>query len=111
MPPWSATNPVWTEENIPVKAIAFVPVLPHPITENVTVYTAMKNFVEICSQLTQKEVPMYCDEGVYHIVREIQMLRQQEFKTIVPALGILLLTKAVLKCIGKYLSGMELISS
>ena len=29
MPPWSATNSVWKTENVPLKQIAFLPVLPY----------------------------------------------------------------------------------
>lgn len=105
MPSWSASNSVWTEEAIPLKNLAFLPVLPHPVTEYATVYTAMKNFMDICSQLTQNEIPMYCDEGVYCIVRDIQLLRPEEFRTLVPCMGTFHLLKTVLKCIGKLLDG------
>ena len=104
-PSWSASNSIWTEEDIPEKNLAFLPVLPHPVTQYPTVYTAMKNFMEIGSQLVQNEIPMYCDEGVYCIVREIQLLRPDEFRTLVPCLGTFHLIKTVLKCIGKSLSG------
>ncbi len=67
MPTWAVSNSVWTEENIPVKTIAFLPVLPHPVTEYSTVYSAMKNFISICSQLVQEQIPIYCGEGVYCI--------------------------------------------
>ena len=105
MPSWSASNAVWTEDDIPVKNLAFLPVLPHPVTEYATVYSAMKNFTAIGSQLVQGEIPMYCDEGVYCIVREIQMKRQKEFRPLVPCLGTFHLVKTVLKCLGKALGG------
>ena len=105
MPSWSASNSVWTDETVPEKHLAFLPVLPHPVTEFSAVYTAMKNFMEIASQLTQNEIPMYCDEGVYCIVREIQLMRPEEFRTLVPCLGTFHLIKTVLKCIGKFLAG------
>jgi len=94
-----------TNETIPEKQLAFQSGLPHPVTQYSTVYTAMKNFMEICSQLIQKEIPMYCDEGVYCTVREIQLMKPEEFCTLVPCLGTFHLTKTVLKCIGKYLEG------
>ena len=94
-----------TDESIPVKNIAFLPVLPYPVTMYATVYSAMRNFVDVCSQLLQTEIPMYCDEGVYCIVREIQFMRPEEFVSLVPVLGTFHMVKAVLKCIGKYLSG------
>lgn len=105
MPSWSASNSVWTEETIPVKILAFLPVLPFPVTKYATVYSAMKNFVSLGSQLVQGEIPMYCDEGVYCIVKEIQLMRPEEFRTIVPIMGTFHLVKIVLKCIGKILDG------
>ena len=61
--------------------------------------------MEIASQLTQNEIPMYCDEGVYCIVREILLIRPEEFPTLVPCLGTFHFVKTVLKCIGKLLGG------
>ena len=53
---------------------------------------------------------MYCDEGVYCIVRGIQLMRPKEFQTLVPCLGTFHMIKTVLRCIGKYLeeSGADL---
>ena len=105
IPSWSATNAIWTTENIPQKNLAFMPVLPYPVTQYSTVYTAIKNVMDISSQLVQNEIPLYCDEGVYCIVREIQLQRPDEFRRLVPCAGTLHLTKNVLKCIGRSLSG------
>lgn len=105
LPSWSASNSLWTENKIPEKNLAFLPVLPHPVTEYATVYSAMKNFMAIGLQLVQNEIPLYCDEGVYCIVREIQLMRPEEFRTLVPCLGTFHLVKTVLKCIGKALGG------
>ena len=65
----------------------------------------MKTFTAISSHLVQGEITMYCDEGVYCIVWEIEMKRQKEFCTLVPCLGTFHLLKTVLKCIGKALGG------
>ena len=105
MPSWTASNSIWTDENNPEKIIAFLPVLPYPVTDHSTVYTAMKNFMDIRCQLQQNEIPMYCDEGVYCIVRGIQLMRPKEFQTLVPCLGTFHMVKAALRCIGKYLEG------
>lgn len=71
MPSWSASNTIWTVDNVPVKSLAFLPVPPHPVTDYATVYSAMRNFTTIASQLVQSEIPMYCDESGYCIAREI----------------------------------------
>ena len=105
VPSWCASNSVWTNEAITEKQLAFLPVLPYPVMQYSTVYTAMRNVMDICSHLTQKEIPVYSDEGVYCIVREIQLMRPEKFRSLVPCLGTFHLTKTVLKCIGKYLEG------
>lgn len=105
MPSWSASNSVWSEESLSLKNLAFLPVLPHPITAHATVYTAMTNFMALNSQLSQPQIPLYCDEGVYCIVKEIHLLRPHEFRNLVPVIGTFHLLKTVLKCIGKYLGG------
>ena len=102
---WKACNAFITNEQIPVKKVAFLPVLPYPCTEYATVYTEMKNFVSTCADLHQDKIPIYCDEKVYAIVKEIQFHRQKEFECIIPCLGTFHLTKTLLKCIGKSLRG------
>ena len=105
MPSWSAANSVWTKEDVPVKNIAFLPVLPHPITKYDTVYTVMKNMVSICSLLEQDAIPLYADEKVYCMAKEIQFLRPQEFSCLFLCLGTFHTAKTVMKCIGKSLTG------
>ena len=39
MPSWGAFNSIVTEEDIPVKAVGFLPVLPHPVTDHEIVFT------------------------------------------------------------------------
>ena len=105
MPSWKAYNAIITDEEIPVKKTAFLPILPYPCTEYSTVYTAMKNFVSISDELEQEKIPIYCDEKVYCIVKEIQFLRKKEFECIIPCLGSFHTIKTLLKCIGKSLRG------
>ncbi len=108
-PSWPAFNSVVTEERLPERIVGFLPVIPYPVTEYQTVYSALKNFQDILSQLDQSVLPVACDEGVYHIVREIIMERPSEFKNIVPLLGSFHLQKVFIGVIGKYLqnSGAE----
>lgn len=105
MPSWSASNSVWTSEDLPVMQVAFLPVIPFPVTEHQTVYTAMKNLQDVNSHLQQSHLVVYCDEGVYRIAREIQLGRQEEFKDLVLCLGSFHMAKVVLRCLGKYLKG------
>ena len=100
MPYWNASNAIWTEEVIPSKILAFLPVLPYPVTEYTTVYP--EKFRSTFVTVATKRKPMYCDEGVYSIVRDIQMMRTDEFCNIVPMMGTFHFVKTVQKCIGKY---------
>ena len=47
MPSLCAFNSLTTEEQIHQKILGFIPLLPYPVTEHETVYTAMKNFQDI----------------------------------------------------------------
>ena len=75
------------------------------MTEYATVYTALKNFQDILSQLEQSQLPVACDEGVYHIAREIIMNNPTEFSNLVLCLGSFHLIKIVMGAIGKYIDG------
>ena len=55
------------------------------------------------SNIDQLVLPVACDKGVYHIAREIQLIRPEEFSNIVLCLGSFHMAKVVLGCLGKYL--------
>ena len=105
MPSWSAFNSLITDEKVVPKIIGFLPVLPYPITKYETVYTALRNFQNVLSQLTQTHLPVTCDEGVYHIAREIIMNDPSEFSDLVLCLGSFHMMKVVMGAIGKYVDG------
>ena len=105
MPSWSASNAVWTDENVPLKQVAFLPVLSYPVTLYSAVYTQMTNLVAICAQLVQHKLPVYADEKVYCMAKAIQLLRPAEFKNLVLCLGTFYTAKTLLKCTGKSLEG------
>jgi len=44
MPDWSVANSVLSEHVVKQKRVAFLPVLPYPVTQYDIDYTAMKNF-------------------------------------------------------------------
>ena len=100
-----------TDEDLTQKIIGFLPVLPYPVTEYTVVYTALKNFQDILSQLDQSQLPITCDEGVYHIAKAIIMNNPTEFSDLVLCLGSFHLIKVVMGAIGKYIesSGAEII--
>ena len=76
-----------TEEYPRLDNLAFLPVLPYPITQYDTVYTKRRSFDAICKKLVQIHIPMFADEKVYAMIREIKFLRPDEFEPIIPMLG------------------------
>ena len=82
-----------------------MPIIPHPITKIETVYGCIKNFKYIASKLKQKTLPVVSDEGVYHYVIKIYLDRPEIFNDTFPMLGCFHMTKAALRCAGKYLEG------
>ena len=104
-PSWSAFNSILLPDQRKPEKIKFLPILPHPVTEYSTVYTAKSNFNDVLSQLDQKDFHLFCDEGVYRIARHIKSYRKDEFKNIVLMLGSSHMAKVTLACIGKYLRG------
>ena len=106
MPSWSAFNSVITDKDVPIRVVRFLPILPFAVTDYKTVYTAMKNFQNLLGQLKQKRFPITCDEGVYRIARDIQLLHPKEFNDLVLCLGSsYYLLKIFLGSIGKYVRG------
>lgn len=97
MPTWSASNPVWTDDNFTVKHLAFLPILPYLVTQYSAVYTQMKNFIEICSQLIQEELIFYVDKKVYSVGKEIQIMQPVEFICLVFCFGTFHTVKSLLK--------------
>ena len=73
MPSWSAFISVVFKETLSQKIVGFLPVIPSSVKDHQTVNTALKNFQYILKQLSQTHLAVTCDEGVYHIAREITM--------------------------------------
>ena len=103
MPAWRETNAILSEKDISKKKVGFLPVLPYPATQYDTVYTALYNFKGILQHLDQPKLQVTCD--VYHIAREIQLIRPEEFQDIVLCMGSFHMAKVALCCMGKYLKG------
>ena len=96
--------------NVEITKCAFTPITPHPATKYLTICTCMKNYPDILNQRNILYGPLWCDEGVYRVGKEIQLLRPDEFKNIFPGMGGFHIEKTVLACLGKYLgkkSGMK----
>ena len=45
------TMPLWaSKSNVPIMQVGFLPMIPHPVTEQSTVYTSMNNFLKVLPQ-------------------------------------------------------------
>ena len=61
--------------NVSIATCPFTPIIPYPATEFDTIYTCMKRFQDILHKKTMPYGPLWCDEGVYRIAMEIQLLK------------------------------------
>ena len=104
-PTWQGISSIIATDTVPVKNVGYLPIIPHPITKIETVYTCLRNFKYIACQLSQQTLPVVCDEGVYQYVIKIYLDRPEFFDNIFPMLGSFHMTKAALRCAGKYLEG------
>ena len=61
------------KSTVDVKIIksAFTPIIPHPDTDFSTIYTCMKNYQDVLIQRNVPYGPLWCDEGVYQIAKEM----------------------------------------
>ena len=88
--------------------LSFHPVLPHPVTRYSTqVHSATRKAMAMGYQLTQNEIPMFCDEGVHCIVR--MLIRPDQSRTLVPFLFAFHSVKTLLKCSGRLLGGPDFV--
>lgn len=99
------SNYLISQSHIPLKKVGFLPVIPHPVTDYATVYTALRNFQSVREQLTQPVLPIVCNEGVFHIVVDIVLSNPDEFGDLYPMMGMLHMTKVALHCAGRYITG------
>ena len=64
----------------------------------------MHNYQDVLHQKKIPYGPLWCDEGVYHIAKEIQLLKPDKFSNIFLGLGGFHMEKNTLAAIGKYFS-------
>ena len=66
----------------------------------------MRNFQDVLKQKRQSCGPLWCNEGVYQLTKEIQLLRPDEFNNIFLGLGGFHTEKVMLACCGKLLEAI-----
>ena len=98
-----------SKQKVTLTRSTFTLILPYPATQFNTIYTSMKNFQDILKQCEPSYGPLWPDQVVYWIVKEIQLLKLNKFNNIFLGLGGFHTKKVVVACIGKFLeeSGVE----
>ena len=111
IPSFAATNSLLhsSSDKRPVTRIAFTPIIPHPATEFNTIHTVMVNYQDVLKQNDLNSGPLWCDEGVYRIAKELQMLNPIQFGNIFLGLGGFHTEKVFIACCGVYVesTGVE----
>ena len=102
-PSWAGIESLISESDVPITQVGFLPFIPNPVTNYSTVYTVMLNMTKLTSQLDQKILPVYCDEGVFRIVIDIYFQRRNQFQNLMPMLGSFHIAKCLEHCIRKYI--------
>ena len=103
MSSWSANNSAKYNKEVNSTSTAFIPILPHPATTYDSIFTSIMNFQNIMKQTGNISGALWCNEGVYHIAREIQLLSPDSFDNVFLGFGGFHMEKVVMACLGKYL--------
>ena len=85
-------------------SVSFFPILPYPATLMDSIYTSMLNFKDVLQQRDETCGALWCDEGVYCLAKEIQLLKPEQFGTIFIGLGPFHWSKILMGAVGKWLS-------
>ena len=108
LPSSGGVHALITNANVPLMCVGFLPLIPSPVTDYATVRKALRNLQNVCTQLSQTTIPVFCDEGVFHTVADILLSEPEMFTDIYAMLGAFHYTKVLLRCTGRYISGSGL---
>ena len=86
-----------------ITRFAFTPIIPHPATEYDRIFTSMRNLQDVLLQRDLEYGPLWCDEGVYQIAKELQLLNPSLFSNIFLGIGGFDMEKILISCCGSYL--------
>ena len=103
IPSFSAINSLFNDTTVTPTNIAFTRILPYPATDYDSIYTTTINFQDVLRQKEQSSGALWCDEGVYRIAKELQLLNSHVFDNIFIGLGGFHTEKIILACCGLYL--------
>ncbi|KAH3751018.1 hypothetical protein DPMN_185559 [Dreissena polymorpha] len=65
---------------VPMMRVGFQPVIPRPINERATVRHCLTNFQSVQRQLNQESLAIWCDEGVFALVADINLHETNKFR-------------------------------
>ena len=108
IPSWIALRVILLNIFLPRMHVGFLPFLPSPVTEYSTVSSAMKNFTQLVGQLKQDALPIFCDEGVFKILVDTFLQKQDQFRNLIPMFGRFHTAECLQHSIGKYIRGSGL---
>ena len=103
IPSFSAVSSLLNDTTVTPTNIAFTRILPYPATDYDSIDTTMINFQDVLRQKEQSSGALWCDEGVYRIAKELQLLNSYMFDNIFIGLGGFHTEKILLACCGLYL--------
>ena len=92
-------NSLLTLESRATTRVAFTPIIPHPAIEFDTIHTAMVNFQDVLLQKGLPYGPLWSDEGVYRIAKELQLQYHKKFENIFLGIGGFHLEKVVMRAV------------
>ena len=96
-------NGLLLNDNSSATSVGFTPIIPHPATEYGTIFICIKNYQDVLKQKNISAGALWCDEGVYRIAKELQLMHPNESENIFLDLGGLHTEKAVIACDGRFL--------
>ena len=108
IPSWAGIRALLSNAFVLRMHVGFLPFLPSPIIEYSTVFSAMKSFTQLVGQLKQDVLPLFCDEGVFRIVVDIFLQKQDQFRNLIPMLGGFYTAECLHDSIEKYIRGSGL---
>ena len=73
IPSFIAANSMLAINTKLITRLAFTPIIPHPAMEYGAILTAMVNFQDPLQQRVMSCGPIWSDEGVYRLAKELQL--------------------------------------
>ena len=75
IPPWAGIHALLSDKQLSLKNVGFLPIIPNPVTRHDTVFTCLRNFSSICSNLIVKLISEYLPR--YHLKEKYGILIEQ----------------------------------